>query len=618
MKQPAWLPRITAVTRKLPAHLLAFVAIAVAIVITHWRYLRMGITFNDASWYFHFGKRFLDGDVPYRDYLFQVGPLPIYVDAAFQKLFGTTFLASLYAGLLIKIVRVFVSWAIARRIAGRWPALAIALFCAVDPAFAFVYHWSTPYAELFVSLSGLCLLLAIDRTGRGALVWLFLAGMCLGLVVSARQSSAIMLAIVGLACTGILLWRKELFTPQRFAAMWGGFAVGFLIIFAVLALQGALGPAIQQMFLDAPQKKGISGIDMILDPLSGGALIHARFDSTQTWYSCLFYWLGIPLAITGAMIYIGTRKESVTPQAIAVLVLPLVIIVGLLTRYGEIGFFNDLPRTALTVVLALAVFSPNLLRSLFGIEPVVAFALGGLPLALDWAMELSNLGRGWGDPPALLVGVLLLPLASNRIGVRAKQIVAAGFAFVACVHLVSSFRQHFNPLGSLDGTPAQTRFSVKHPMLKGIRMNKGRKLVLDWLRKEIQPGSTCFIYGNMPVLYTLLDCKNPTLIDTTAADFLTGDDADQAMATLEAHPPDYIIGHELAFMNPSLRIEERPHLYDGMNPRASRSLHRGVRRILDHYEDVGFAADIIGPTLAAITHTRWDAIDQVRLYRRTR
>jgi hypothetical protein len=612
------LVRLRSFARKIPVDLAAFLVISLFIGVTHRPLVRLGMCFNDASWFFHFGKRLLDGDVPYRDYLFQVGPLPIYIDAAFQKIFGSLYLASLYAALFIKILRVFVVFSIARRLTSVRTATLIALFCCFDPLFSFPYHWSVPYANLLISVVGLFLLLAHGSTGRRALTWMFLAGFSAGLMMWARQGTSIMVAVVGGATTVIFLVRKEFVTRRLFVAMWVGFAAAVLLLFAILALQGALGPAIQQLFIDAPAKKGVHGMDAILDPISGGAFIHQRFDPTQTWWSIAFYFLGIPLGLTGLMLFWGSRKEAVTPQSIAVLALPALVILGLFSRYGEIGFFGDLPRTVFTMTMALAVLAPRRLRDWFGLEPMVAFAFAGLPLASDWAMELSNLGRGWGDPPGLLVGAILLPLASSKVSQHAKTILGGLLALVACVHLISSFRQDINPLGN-DGRLDQTTFSIPNqPMLRHIRVNEGRRKVFTWLRSEIPKGSTCFIYGNLPVLYTLLECKNPTLIDTTAADFMTVDDADRAMDTLHKNLPDFIIAHELAFMNPSLRIDwgEDINRYSGMNPKVSRSLHVGVRRILDQYEEVGFAKDEIGPELAKIVHDRWDIIDEVRLYRR--
>ncbi|MDV2995556.1 MAG: hypothetical protein N4J56_005210 [Chroococcidiopsis sp. SAG 2025] len=53
------------------------------------------------------------------------------------------------------------------------------------------------------------------------------------------------------------------------------------------------------------------------------------------------------------------------------------------------------------------------------------------------------------------------------------------------------------------------------------------------LRQNIKPGESCFIYGSAPVLYTLLKCKNPTLVDTTYSDFYTLNNIKKPLLHLE-------------------------------------------------------------------------------------
>jgi len=70
----------------------AFAAIAVGVVLSHFHLVRHGMPFGDPSACFHFGRKLLDGAVPYRDYVYQAGPLPIYIDGAFQAFLRTALL----------------------------------------------------------------------------------------------------------------------------------------------------------------------------------------------------------------------------------------------------------------------------------------------------------------------------------------------------------------------------------------------------------------------------------------------------------------------------------------------------------------------------------------------
>lgn len=141
----------------------SLIAIALVMVLSHYHLVRRGIAFDDPSWCFHFGRRIVDGAAPYRDYVYQGGPLPIYVDGLFQSMFGSSYAASLNAALAIAILRVFVVWMIVRRLAGAGAATLLAVWCGFDPVFAVHYHASASYTQLFVVLAGLFLLLAAQR-----------------------------------------------------------------------------------------------------------------------------------------------------------------------------------------------------------------------------------------------------------------------------------------------------------------------------------------------------------------------------------------------------------------------------------------------------------------------
>ncbi len=611
--------RALAIWRRIPVDLSGLVVIAAAVVISHKPFILHGMCFNDPSWYFHFGHRVVvEGAVPYRDFVFQVGPLPIYVDAAFQGIFGSKYAASLYASLFIKVFRVWVVWAIARRLAGGRAASLLAIFCVLDPLFMFAHHWSTAYVHLFITSSGLFLLVASRAAGeRWALAHLGLAGLFASLVMSARQSAAIMLALVLFAGAAVLVLRKEL-SRRRLAALAIGYAAGVALLAAALAALGALGPAIQQMFLDAPSKKGVHGITAVLDALSGGALVMPE----HSWIVGFLVYLGLPAVIVAGVVHLAARERELSLQTIGLVIIPIAFYVGLLTRYAELNFFSDLPRMFFTVTTALAVLAPGRLRAWFGVPPLLAIAFGGLPLACDWALEMSYPGRGWGDAPSLVLGVFLFTLATARLGGRAKTMLAGAIAAAAVINFVAAYRLDLNPFAkdtAGDGTRKETQFESSNGRLRGIRITQSRQFALEWLIRNVAPRSTCFVYGNLPVLYTLLKCKNPTRIDSTAADFITAADAEAAIAALRRRPPDYIIAHEKSWMNPPLatELEGKLERYEGTNPRASMIMHVGLRELLRQYVSVGTVGkDGMPDYLAAQAAKQWDIIDATRVYRK--
>lgn len=610
---PAW-------TSRIPIDLVVLVGIALLVFLTHRPYIRRGMNFNDPSWYFHFGQRALAGDVPYRDYIFQVGPLPVYVDAAFQSLFGSKYISSMYAAMFIKIVRIFVTWSIARRLASRSAAGFLIIFCALDPLYSFAHHWSTHYAHLFFTLAGLFILLATRSEGRRALIYMALAGCSAALVVSARQSSAVMIGLMLLVTSSILLWRKDFFTRDRFIALWVGFSAGIVLVFGALAIAGAAGDAIQQMFLDAPAKKGVSGVSAVLDAISGGALVAGV---GWSWWNGFLVYLGVPSLMVGVAIYLVSRKGDISPGTVGMMVVPIALLYAFFSRYAVVAFFSDGSRMFLSVLILFAVLAPGRLRTWFGLEPIVVVAFAAMPLASDWALEMSYLGRGWGDVTGLVVGAILVTLASTRVPSRVKVVFCAALALAAVSHVIVFVRASLNPFAkdtAGDGKIAETHFKVRNPYTRGLTINRSRKLTLEWMQTTIPRNSSCFIYANLPVLYTLLDCKNPTRIDSTAADFITVDDANEAIAALRANPPDFIIAHENSWMSPALTLDldDKLENFGGLNPTASRAMYTGLRSLLDQYESVGTAAEAIGPELTKQAQQQWDLIDATRIYRRKR
>ncbi len=611
--------RARRIVEAVPIDLIALVAIALAVIATHASVLQRGMPFNDPAWYFHFGQRALDGDVPYRDYVFQVGPLPIYVDAGFQSLFGERYLSSLYAGMFVKIVRVWIVWAIARRLAGARAAALFAAFCVLDVTFGWIHHWSTPYSQLFLTASGLCFVCAARAEGRRAYVMLALAGLFAGLVVSARQSTAILIALLLFGSSLILLARREYFTARRVLALWGGYAAAFAIVFGALALLGASGPAVQQMFLDAPQKKSVSVLHSTLDAISGGALVLHGF----SWWGGFLLLIGLPAVLVGVMLSWSARGRAVSSVTFALLAVPVLVVVGMLSRHAALATIHDLPRTFLTATTALAVLLPARMRSWLGVEPIVALGLGGLALASDWANEMSFPGRGWGDNVSTIVGAVLLLLASGKLAGRLKLVLCAGFAVIGLVHFTVCKLRDVHPFTkdtAVESKLADNKWSSRNPVLRGLRVTEARKEILHWLEQQVPPGSTCFMYGNLIAVYDLLRCDNPTRVDTTIADFLSIDDAHEVIATLRAAPPAFLIAQEFSFANPSLEVELEGHTshYSPVNPEAARVLHGGLRALLPQYESVGYINHVIGPALEKQIEWAWDSVSGTRLYRRKR
>ena len=355
----------------------------------------------------------------------------------------------------------------------------------------------------------------------------------------------------------------------------------------------------------------------MLDALSGGALVLWGV----AWWKGFLFFIALPLATSGLAIWAITRRGSVSSRTVALLVVPLAVVVGLLGRNAWNLYFYDLPRTFLSFVTACAILVPDRARRWFGVEPVVMLALCGLPLASDWALEMSYPGRGWGDPLSLVPCTLIFVLASRRLPERIKTWLCAGLFVLAVCHQVQYLATDHNPYAkdeASDGSLTDNRFEVDHPLLRGHQLPEQRKLIVEWLVRSVPAGSTCFMYGTIPIVYELTGCINPTRLDVTIPAFITRRDAEQALATLRADPPDFIIAQEGSWMNPSLEVElgDKVKHYSEINEQASRAMHLGLQALLPQYESIGHSTDILSPELARRAAGYWDTLHALRLYRR--
>jgi hypothetical protein len=247
--------------------------------------------------------------------------------------------------------------------------------------------------------------------------------------------------------------------------------------------------------------------------------------------------------------------------------------------------------------------------------------MAALPLATDWALEMSFPGRGWGDAQSLTLGAMLFALSSTRLPLRAKTALCAALACSGIVYLLAAKRLDLNPFAKEEArehTLTLNHFRSANPMLRGLRILEGRRNALAWMMEQVPRGSSCFVYGNLPVLYSLLGCKNPTRIDSTTADFITARDAEDALVILRANPPEYLIAHDNTWMNPplTLDLQHDPAKYGGLNPVASYAIHVGLQDLLVRYDLIGSVADGIGPGAAGQLERSWDAIHRTRIYRR--
>ncbi len=571
--------RWSSLIRRIPPDVIALAVIAFVMLATQRSLVRRGFRFDDATSYFHFGRRVLGGAVPYRDFALPFGPLPIYVDAGFQALLGPTYMASLYAALFIHTLRVVLMWMIARRLAGFRAAVAVCVFAAFDPAFGTSQPGASSYVELFVAIAIVCVMRATATEHRRRFT-LAAAGVSLALVWLVIPSSAIVVGVVSCAAMLALLGAR-IVQAAEVAAFVAGYAAMALACLICLVALGAAGAGL----LDVPRPAEL------LDAVLGGALHSEAAWGPVPVPSRVLHFFGIPAMCVVALGYLAAKNRQLAARELAVIAVPLGFCVALAMRHATLDDLTGLPRVFLTAVAVFAVCAPRRLQAWSGIEPLVAAAIAVFAIAADWAVALGLPGA---TSSFLISGVVLIALSSSHVGPRAKAWLGAALAAAVLIHISVLLATHVNPFMASDGPFGASTLSTDHPALRAIKVSSYRKAAIHWVIEEIPAGSTCFVHGDMPVLYTLLGCSNPTELDSTAAEFRGGKTDARALEALRRNPPDFII------------ITTGQVVADDV-------LSAGVSTLLASYDSLGRCGDAIGAPPAAS-----DGVEALTIYRRRR
>lgn len=195
-------------------------------------------------------ERVMQGEMPYRDFIYNYTPGILWLNAALMRLFGATLL-TISAGLLvIKLATLALIYLVGRRLAGDWTALVAVSLALAWIGWKYVFGvYPTQYSMLFVLL-GIYSILEYDRRGRW--LWLLLSGVSVGLVFVFKYNVGILL--VATVTAGIwlrvLLLRGEARATKAVitkmiresAVYWSGFAVVAALMAAYLAANDALVP----------------------------------------------------------------------------------------------------------------------------------------------------------------------------------------------------------------------------------------------------------------------------------------------------------------------------------------------------------------------------------------
>ncbi len=200
----------------------------------------------DEAVYLYCARRQLDGDAMYRDLTDTKPPGGYWLYAMAARVGGPTELTVRILPVPLVIVAVALVWSIGRRLGGPVAAVAAALAYAIastDPSL-FGNGANFEHAINAASLAALAILIGAWSTARR---WpLAAAGACVGLAALVKQPAAAPIAVfaAALMMRGGRAWKAKIADVSTLVA---GFAIAIGIAAAVLAAQGALPAAIDDV-----------------------------------------------------------------------------------------------------------------------------------------------------------------------------------------------------------------------------------------------------------------------------------------------------------------------------------------------------------------------------------
>ncbi len=587
-----------------------------------------GMNWSDTGQIFYFGNRIVNGEVPYRDFPYQTGFIPLFVEAAFQHIIGELYLSSLLLGLLVKIATFLILYIVLRQFINRLISANVCLGLSLINT-NLISGGNHSWVNLFLAIAFLLVVIAFhpDRGSKKSNFYIVCLGLIISFIVGIRQSDGLLFILLVLLVILVYSLRNPRnYLPNLTLPFFMGLALGFGAIIVFLGYHQAIKEAFNELFIAAGERKNFSAISGLFDAFSGGSLYS---DSLKNIAIKMILFNLIPVLITIIILillgFIPILKiqEKTYWHTVGILLIPVLVIIGIAIRklvalnityedynlskiISEIMVY-DLPRVFLSVAFLISCISPQKIKDLLGISPIIFSILTALTLGKTWANQMSWLGRDYIATTMLIFLVMLITLSSAQISIRNKKFLSLLFLLV----VVSIFSRQLlsHSLGQEVGSK-YANYPLKHPMTKLIRVSKEKAVTFSMLRQNIKPGDSCFIYGSAPILYTLLHCRNPTNLPLAYADALTLTNARETVSELNANSPQWII--ETGQL-PSLdkKLKKSYAFYDFFKQPAPQTLHSSLQKVMENYQLVTTTRE----QLADVERLETRDLDKVTRYR---
>jgi 4-amino-4-deoxy-L-arabinose transferase-like glycosyltransferase len=176
-------------------------------------------------------ERVLQGEIPYRDFLFNYTPGILWVNALLMKVFGATLMATRIGLFVFKLTTLLALYHLGRRLTNAWIALMPVVLTLAWLGHQQIFNVYPDQYLLLFALAGLLCMLNYDRTG--GLGWLLLCGLATGTVFLFKYNVGVLLVASSIAA----VLTRGLMTTRRIAGAAKAVAIyllGFIIVAGAL------------------------------------------------------------------------------------------------------------------------------------------------------------------------------------------------------------------------------------------------------------------------------------------------------------------------------------------------------------------------------------------------
>ena len=317
-------------------------------------------------------ERVMQGEIPYRDFLFNYTPGILWVNALLMRAFGATIMATRIGLFAFKLATLVTLYHLGRRLTNKWLALVpVALTLAWLGHRQIFSVYPDQYLMLF-ALGALLCMLKYDETSGGR--WLVLCGLAIGTVFLFKYNVGMLLLASGL----LVISTRAMMTTRRIADVveasaiyLSGFAIVLGALVAYLVYNNAMGAMAGHFLHHAAEYSESRAVGLpsatflfwsaviLLPPLAVGVVI--LFGAGRAF---AFYW--VPMVIVESWFVLHASAGKVFGESVIAWVAyfpPLVFTCALILAGWQLkhrrrneNWWRDNGAIAITGLFALAVY----------------------------------------------------------------------------------------------------------------------------------------------------------------------------------------------------------------------------------------------------------------------